>query len=273
MVEKLIAAHSSNIRNMTHYTQRTMPPSLSEPNYLELLLAGVEDWNHWRQDNPKQRPDLSEVDLSDLDLTGANLSEVDLSAADLFQTCLRDANLKMAELSGADLSGADLSGAELYKADLTKSFLTGAKLASAYLAEAEMTDTDMRGADLAGADLTGANLRAANLTEVILTGANLANADVTHAVLCYANLSEANVLGLEYGEFSELRGKYFAIRGLDSAFGNALFVRDAQDQDYLDTMENAIERMAGDLKQALREDRIRTRSVEARGRSIWITAA
>ena len=37
-----------------------------------------------------------------------------------------------------------------------------------------------------------------------------------------------------------MRGKFFGISGLESTAGNALFVRDARDQDYLDTMERAI---------------------------------
>ena len=38
-----------------------------------------------------------------------------------------------------------------------------------------------------------------------------------------------------------MSGHYFGIRGLDSCFGNALFVRDAQDQDYLETLKRSID--------------------------------
>jgi len=41
--------------------------------------------------------------------------------------------------------------------------------------------------------------------------------------------------------FREKRGRYYGIRGLDSCFGDPLFVRDAKDQDYLDTLEVAID--------------------------------
>jgi hypothetical protein len=34
-----------------------------------------------------------------------------------------------------------------------------------------------------------------------------------------------------------MRGNYHGIRGLDSCYGNAIFRRDALDQDYLDTLE------------------------------------
>ena len=36
------------------------------------------------------------------------------------------------------------------------------------------------------------------------------------------------------------RARYHGIKGLESCYGNALFVRDAQDQDYLDSLEYRI---------------------------------
>lgn len=40
-----------------------------------------------------------------------------------------------------------------------------------------------------------------------------------------------------------MRNLYFGVRGLDNSYGNALFVRDAKDQDYLDTLEVSINRL------------------------------
>jgi hypothetical protein len=37
-----------------------------------------------------------------------------------------------------------------------------------------------------------------------------------------------------------MRGRYLGIRGLDSCYGNRIFVRDAKDQDYLDTLESQL---------------------------------
>jgi hypothetical protein len=37
-----------------------------------------------------------------------------------------------------------------------------------------------------------------------------------------------------------MRGKYGGVRGLDSCYGNRIFVRDAADQDYLDTLEGQL---------------------------------
>jgi hypothetical protein len=146
----------------------------------------------------------------------------------------------MAVLAGADLSGANLSHSELYKADLTEAFLTGVDFSSAYLAEANFKGADLRGTNLQKVDLTGADLTEADLSKSDLTGADLTDANINLANFSYANLALTNQMGLRNGNFHSMRGHYLGIRGLDSCYGNAIFVRDAQDQDYLDTMEHNI---------------------------------
>ncbi len=51
---------------------------MANPEHLEILKQGVEQWNKWRKEHPEVRPDLSGADLC-----RANLSEADLSGADL----------------------------------------------------------------------------------------------------------------------------------------------------------------------------------------------
>lgn len=210
-------------------------------NELEILEEGVEAWNAWRQANPTVKPALVGIDLSERDLTGINFGETDLSGADFFEARLGDANLKMSSLAGAELSSADLSGADLYKSDCTGVFAVDADLSGAYVAEADFTGSDLRGSRFCGADLTKSVLTGTNLTGADLTDSTLLQAGVREANLSQASLSGANVLGLDYGRFLDMGGHYFGIRGLDSCYGNALFVRDAQDQDYLDTMRARID--------------------------------
>jgi hypothetical protein len=78
-----------------------------------------------------------------------------------------------------------------------------------------------RGAYLSLADLREANLREANLRE---------------ADLHEANIGDANVSSVRWDR-AQMRHRYGGIRGIDSCYGNALFKRDAADQDYLDTLE------------------------------------
>jgi hypothetical protein len=209
--------------------------------HIDILYEGVEAWNEWRRKNPGERPKLTGEDLSEMDLTGANLGEADLTDAELFQTDLTEANLKMAVFRRADLSGANLSGAALYKAELADACLIEANLTGANLGSANFSGADLRGTTLRGADLDEADLTAANLNEADLTGSNLSRADITGADLRNANLAATNLTGMKDGGFGEKRGRYYGIRGLDSCFGDPLFVRDAKDQDYLDTLEVAID--------------------------------
>jgi len=213
---------------------------MADETHIDILYEGVEAWNEWRRKNPAERPVLSDEDLSEMDLTGVNLSEANLGGAELFQTDFSDANLKMAVLKGADLSGADLTGAALYKADFEDAALIGANLSNAGLGSANLEGADLRGTKLGGADLEEANLRNANLSEADLTGANLTRSDITGANLRSTNLAATNLTGMQDGGFREKEGMYYGIRGLDSCFGDPRFVRDAKDQDYLDTMAIAI---------------------------------
>jgi hypothetical protein len=214
---------------------------MATTSHLQFLEGGTEEWNRWRLANPGVRPQLAGEDLSELDLSRANLSEADLSRAEMFDSKLEHANLKMARLTGADLSGAKLGGAELYKADLAEASLIGADLNTDYLADADLRGADLRGVDLQGADLSGADLSGANLNGANLGRAKLVRACITGASLCNTDVYSADLTDMAYGSYGSMRSHFYGIRGLGSCYGNALFVRDASDQDYLDTLENRIE--------------------------------
>ena len=217
---------------------------MSKGAHIDILYEGVAAWNEWRRENPGVRPELAGEDLSEMDLTGINLGEADLTDAELFQTDLSDANLKMAVLEKADLSGADLSRGALYKTNLKDACLIEANLTGADLRAADLRGTDLRGTTLREVDFEEADLTNVNFTEADLTGSNLTRADITGADLRSANLARTNLTGMHDGGFADKRGRYYGIRGLDSCFGDPLFVRDAKDQDYLDTLEVAIEETA-----------------------------
>lgn len=131
---------------------------------------------------------------------------IDLAAASLAGAALAGANLQKADLSGAELSGADLSSAQLFGANLSGASLNAATLDGADLGWANLSDASLLSADLSGVDLNAARLAGANLALVVW-------------------------------DRRRMRGKYHGIRGLDSCYGNAIYRRDAIDQDYLDTLE------------------------------------
>ncbi|MBF6341257.1 toll/interleukin-1 receptor domain-containing protein [Nocardia abscessus] len=107
----------------------------------DILAAGVDRWNQWRQNNPTMLPDLRGANLRGSVLTGAQLSDAVLIGADLSDT----------DLCGAYLSRADLRGALLTRADLRDADLRGAVLTDVIAgpgnAMVDITDADFTGAN------------------------------------------------------------------------------------------------------------------------------
>src|ERR1017187_5816095 len=94
---------------------------MADKDHFELLMRDVNAWNKWRDENPKEKPDLSFAVMRGADLMLANLSGAVLSEADLLLADLRGANLVAARLMGADLAHANICGADLSTAeDLTE---------------------------------------------------------------------------------------------------------------------------------------------------------
>ena len=232
------------------------------------LNGSAADWERFLSENSGTSLDLAGVDLSDTKLEGRNLSGIDFSSADFYESTLSSANLKHTKLVKADLAGADLSSAGLYKAVLTSATASAANLQGADLTEADLTDADLRGANLVGANLTGADLRGANLSNADLRDASLAGANVTGASFRTARIEGANVTGIVYGRFKDMRRCYLGIRGLDSVYGNALFVRDAKDQDYIDTLESSISAMPDGYKKSIESILFKAWGLFDHGRSL-----
>jgi hypothetical protein len=65
-----------------------------------------------------------------------------------------------------------------------------------------------------------------------------------------------------------MMGHYHGVRGLDSCFGNALFVRDAQDQDYLDTLKHNIDHTVDPRERKFKRFWFRAWSLIDYGRSL-----
>jgi len=216
-------------------------PGLDEA--LRALKGEVTDWDLFLSSYQDISDVLAGADLSEANLTERNLSGLNLTGTDLFEARLSSANLKHAKMDRAELSGADLSHAGLYKATLTGATLTAANLQNADLTDTDLSGADLRGTNFVGADLTGADLRDANLTDADLRNTCLKNANISRASLCTARVEGANVTSVVYGNLKDMSGCYLGIRGIDSVYGNALFVRDARDQDYIDTLEASISKM------------------------------
>jgi len=166
---------------------------MANPEHLEILKQGVDQWNRWRSEHPDVRPDLPGANLR-----GANLEHAKLGTSDLRKADLRDANLNRGNLSGADLSEANLSRAYLFGADLIGVNFCGADLSETDLNRANLSEADIRAANLAWADLRKANLMRADLREARLIWTNLkwsdlTGADLTRARIAFASFAEVNL--------------------------------------------------------------------------------
>ena len=193
---------------------------------------------------------LRKANLSGANVSELDLSSLDLSEADFFGGQLSRTNLKKSQLRSAELANSDMREAALYKADLQNAILHEADLSGADLSSTDCRGADLRGVNLSNANLSGADLRGADLSQADLTSADLTYADVTGAKFHFSNFSEANVTHVKYGNFRQMVGNYLGVRGIDQCFGNALFVRDAKDQDYIDTFyQSLLDMPPGTLRQ------------------------
>ncbi|UCD67975.1 MAG: pentapeptide repeat-containing protein [Betaproteobacteria bacterium] len=208
---------------------------------LDALRSGGDRWHEVKISQADAALNLKETDLSEADLSGRDLSDIDFSGADFFRASLRDTNLKGSSLSGADLTNANLAGAGMYKSNLRDAVFQEADLSGADLSECKCSGVDFKGAVLQGTNLSGADLRGANLSHADLRGARLCDADVTRADFRFAHLDGADMTRAHYGGYKAMTGRFYGVRGIDSAYGNALFVRDAKDQDYIDTLFQTIQ--------------------------------
>lgn len=88
---------------------------MANPEHLEILKQGVEVWNKWRRDNPKEYPDLSKSDFKNVklwfvDFSRANLSHSDFTNASLLGSIFSSAYLESTLFIDADLRNTNFGG-------------------------------------------------------------------------------------------------------------------------------------------------------------------
>jgi len=81
---------------------------MADESQVAMLKRSVEEWNEWRQQNPKVRPDLTGADLSNLDLSFVNFTHTNLRGANFSNSSLRGAFLVGALIKTANFTGIDL---------------------------------------------------------------------------------------------------------------------------------------------------------------------
>lgn len=212
---------------------------------------------------------LAHVNFSEADLSTLDLSSIDLRNADFFRADLTETNLKKSDLREAELAHAKMHKTALYKADLRNAILQEADLSGADLSSTDCRGADFRGANLRGANLSGADLRDAKFSHADLSEVDLTYANVTNARFRFARFDEANVTHIKYGVYRDMVGNYLGIRGIDMCFGSALFVRDAKDQDYIDTFYQTLSDMPSGMLRTIELSLFRAWALIDHGRSLF----
>ena len=179
---------------------------MANPEHIEWLLAGKENWNARRERN-NFLPDLSGEDIygkfreaGKLDedgyipLVGMNLSKAnfcksilstpfEICSADLRQANLWSADFRDAALANSKLSGANLAGARFDDANMLGVSLAGSdtKMASTTFSGTELFEADLRNTNFANAYLGKAQLACSKIAGADLRNATLTGADLAHS--------------------------------------------------------------------------------------------
>jgi len=204
------------------------------------LLEGGQAWKRARQRLGEKADALKGINFSETDFQNRDLADLDLSNCDFYKVNFTRTNLKKTIFAGADLTNAEMANAALYKADFSGAILLEANLSGADMSATSCHGADFRGANLQGVNLSEADLRGADFSFCDLSETNLTRANITGAKFQFAKLNDANVTHLNYGHYLDMGGLYYGVRGIDATYGNAIFVRDAKDQDYIDTLYHAL---------------------------------
>ncbi|HEY9638653.1 MAG TPA: pentapeptide repeat-containing protein [Coleofasciculaceae cyanobacterium] len=186
---------------------------------VEKLNSGVEAWNQWRAEHPREK----RLNLIGVNLSGANLCGVDLSEVDLSQACLSGTNLSKAKLYASCLTQANLSGANLSLARLNGTVFTLADLSGAKLDGTDLRSLGFLLSDclyelcrdefdsivlarrrqyslqtyLLRANLHSCDLRSAHLQGAMFVQANLSQANLRGVEICHTDFQEADLSGAD----------------------------------------------------------------------------
>ncbi|MHB1463155.1 MAG: pentapeptide repeat-containing protein [Armatimonadota bacterium] len=217
--------------------------TLTKQQMVDMLMRSVDEWNEWRMLNTSVELDLSGANLEGACLQGAKFGDMNTVEARtigsgplwMYAFWLSDSfndNPNIIVRAKNIIAAYRLLKKESFGVD--QNINLEPKPNNEVKVPCDAIPVNLKGANLKGANLTRAILDGAILDHADLDGAILANAHIVGTSFIGANLSNTNVDGLVYLGFL-MGGKYRGVR-VDGCYGNALFKRDAQDQDYIDSL-------------------------------------
>lgn len=222
---------------------------MANPEHVEILKQGVEVWNKWREENPKEIPNLSECEISPDTLKNAKafaktdssqrveLYVVNFSGANLNQTKFYLCNLDSAYFTDASLDYASFNDVVLRFANFSNASLRFATFEKADFLEALLPDIDgyackFEGCEFGLADFTNAKLSHANFSNALLPDVNLIGANLSGA-----NFENANVSAVKFSR--NTRKKHFQGIRVSTCYGSQRFKSFARDQDFIEELRDS----------------------------------
>lgn len=255
----LLAEHRVEEWNEWRTRNLKKRPDLRGFDFATAKLAGADLRDVDLRGGLLDRANLQGIRLDGADLRGAQLIGADLTGGRILRADLGDCNAREAvfdecRIALTDFESTKLNGASFYDVDGSRldrkiapsfrgSSLNGADFRNAELPHADFQDAELFRADLTNAQLSGSDFSGSVMVKAVLKGSELRNADfsgadlsrstVCGADLRRANLSDADVSQISYEEY----GGDTRFRGIRVAtcYGDAIFRRDAEDADFLES--------------------------------------
>jgi len=206
------------------------------------LQSGVDEWNRWRHENPRGRPNLRNADLSNLDLEGANLVKAYLSDINLKNSNLFGIDAQGAIFSRVNFGGATLVNAKLMNAKFYDSRFVGVNFGGTNLAGAQLQNSDFSGSfvtkrphNIPGplivfnrTNLEGAILKWCHFQQSSFDDANLCNSVLLDGVFDNSsfenvNLANANLNGASFKSTNFHRTNLYNVQMRNSTLNNSNF--------------------------------------------------
>lgn len=176
-----------------------------------------------------QKTNLSGADLAGAELGGANFRSANLKQANLGSVKGEKANFREAILENANLAAAELPYAIFNEAIIVCAYIQDANLSNSNFFRANLQHSILHHSNIQSSYFLKSDLRFATFWTANLKKSNLSWADLRGADLRVSNLSDANVHSVRFNR----KGLYRGIR-IATAYGSPIFIRFAQDQDYIE---------------------------------------
>lgn len=224
--------------------------------HIEIFKKGAEEWNAWRDANPRIRPDLSDIDFEkdvhtyesmyDMpEFTGFNLSYM---------------NLNRITARNSFFIGCFFDGSDIHFADLCFSFFQSCKFNGASLAVTKIGSAEFHGCDFTNADLSYCSAEETNFSGSTFILTKLSNMSLVKTDFTDTTIDQARVYGISAWDlvldgsrqsniYIEEEGISITVPTIELAQFISLLVNSSKLRDVIDTITSKVVLVLGRFKE------------------------